>query len=73
MENNLMIGDYIQLPKELKESAKTTYEFGEIIDIKENIIDLYLVDEKEVNKSRLHLNIDRDARTFCLHHYDIHY
>lgn len=73
MKIKLKTGDFIKLPEELKKSAKTEFEYGKVKGSNGQIIDLYLVDEKDVNKNRLHSNIERDALTFCLHHYDIHY
>jgi hypothetical protein len=73
MKNKLKIGDFIKLPNEVKESARTEYEYAEIEKIDENgkIINLYFVDEKDVKKNRLHSPIEKEGRTFCLHHYDI--
>lgn len=73
MKNELKTGDFIKLPEELKKSAKTEFEYGKVEGINGQIIDLYLVDVKDVNKNRLHSSIQNDALTFCLHHYDIFY
>ena len=71
---NLKIGDYIQLPDELKLSAKTLFNFGKIENITgDQIIEVILVDDNDVSRQRLHLTLERTRRTFSFLLYDVHY
>ena len=70
----LKVGDYIQLPKELKSNAKTLFNFGKIESITaDQIIEVGLVDDNEVNRQRLHSTLERTGLTFSFFLYDIHY
>jgi hypothetical protein len=68
-------GQFIKLNKELKDSTKTLYDFGKITNINEEAktIDVYFVEESEVDTSKLLPELKREGVTILFFHYDIHY